>query len=147
MLAIISSVGLGEAGLPVGQRGQALRGARLACGCTVHAGCFSPAGYTAPYLTVFSENSVDVFDVRRAEWVQTVPLKKVKVSPQHGWHGGAYRGLTTLCFLPQVRPLNPEGSLFLYGTEKVRLTYLRNPLAGEEVCACLHLGAFTCAQV
>lgn len=64
-------------------------------------------GYTAPYLTVFSENSIDVFDVRRAEWVQTVPLKK-------------------------VRPLNPEGSLFLYGTEKVRLTYLRNPLAEKD---------------
>ncbi|XP_070084974.1 serine/threonine-protein kinase MRCK gamma isoform X21 [Equus caballus] len=61
-------------------------------------------GYAAPYLTVFSENSIDVFDVRKAEWVQTVPLKK-------------------------VRPLNPEGSLFLYGTEKVRLTYLRNRLA------------------
>lgn len=64
-------------------------------------------GYTAPYLTVFSENSIDVFDVRRAEWVQTVPLKK-------------------------VRPLNPEGSLLLYGTEKVRLTYLRNPLAEKD---------------
>ncbi|KAF5923873.1 hypothetical protein HPG69_011920 [Diceros bicornis minor] len=51
-------------------------------------------GYAAPYLTVFSENSIDVFDVRKAEWVQTVPLKK-------------------------VRPLNPEGSLFLYGTEKL----------------------------
>ena len=35
------------------------------------------AGYAAPYLTVFSENAIDVFDVRRAEWVQTVPLKKV----------------------------------------------------------------------
>ncbi|KAF3822221.1 hypothetical protein GH733_007595 [Mirounga leonina] len=65
-------------------------------------------GYAAPYLTVFSENSIDVFDVRKAEWVQTVPLKK-------------------------VRPLNPEGSLFLFGTEKVRLTYLRNRLAGEDV--------------
>nr|XP_031304423.1 serine/threonine-protein kinase MRCK gamma isoform X6 [Camelus dromedarius] len=64
-------------------------------------------GYAAPYLTVFSENAIDVFDVRRAEWVQTVPLKK-------------------------VRPLNPEGSLFLYGTEKVRLTYLRNPLAEKD---------------
>ncbi|XP_040604851.1 serine/threonine-protein kinase MRCK gamma isoform X4 [Mesocricetus auratus] len=64
-------------------------------------------GYTAPYLTVFSENSIDVFDVRRTEWVQTVPLKK-------------------------VRPLNPEGTLFLYGTEKVRLTYLRNPLAEKD---------------
>ncbi|XP_046499607.1 serine/threonine-protein kinase MRCK gamma isoform X9 [Equus quagga] len=64
-------------------------------------------GYAAPYLTVFSENSIDVFDVRKAEWVQTVPLKK-------------------------VRPLNPEGSLFLYGTEKVRLTYLRNRLAEKD---------------
>ncbi|XP_036783748.2 serine/threonine-protein kinase MRCK gamma isoform X3 [Manis pentadactyla] len=64
-------------------------------------------GYAAPYLTVFSENSIDVFDVRKAEWVQTVPLKK-------------------------VRPLNPEGSLFLYGTEKVRLTYLRNLLAEKD---------------
>ncbi|KAM6158135.1 LOW QUALITY PROTEIN: serine/threonine-protein kinase MRCK gamma [Rhynchocyon petersi] len=64
-------------------------------------------GYTAPYLTVFSENSIDVFDVRRTEWIQTVPLKK-------------------------VRPLNPEGSLFLYGTEKVRLTYLRNQLAEKD---------------
>ncbi|VFV43177.1 serine threonine-protein kinase [Lynx pardinus] len=64
-------------------------------------------GYAAPYLTVFSENSIDVFDVRKAEWVQTVPLKK-------------------------VRPLNPEGSLFLFGTEKVRLTYLRNRLAEKD---------------
>ncbi|XP_060032133.1 serine/threonine-protein kinase MRCK gamma isoform X3 [Erinaceus europaeus] len=64
-------------------------------------------GYSAPYLTVFSDNALDVFDVRRAEWVQTVPLKK-------------------------VRPLNPEGSLFLYGTEKVRLTYLRNRLAEKD---------------
>ncbi|XP_062952071.1 serine/threonine-protein kinase MRCK gamma [Cynocephalus volans] len=64
-------------------------------------------GYAAPYLTVFSDNSIEVFDVRRAEWVQTVPLKK-------------------------VRPLNPEGSLFLYGTEKVRLTYLRNRLAEKD---------------
>uniref|UniRef100_A0A8C0KKP7 non-specific serine/threonine protein kinase n=1 Tax=Canis lupus dingo TaxID=286419 RepID=A0A8C0KKP7_CANLU len=66
-----------------------------------------PAGYAAPYLTVFSENSIDVFDVRKTEWVQTVPLKK-------------------------VRPLNPEGSLFLFGTEKVRLTYLRNRLAEKD---------------
>ncbi|XP_075404130.1 serine/threonine-protein kinase MRCK gamma [Tenrec ecaudatus] len=64
-------------------------------------------GYAAPYLTVFSENSLDVFDVRRAEWVQTVPFKKVRL-------------------------LNPEGSLFLFGTEKVRLTYLRNRLAVKD---------------
>ncbi|XP_076971920.1 serine/threonine-protein kinase MRCK gamma isoform X2 [Tamandua tetradactyla] len=64
-------------------------------------------GYAAPYLTVFSENAINVFDVRRAEWVQTVALKK-------------------------VRALNLEGSLFLYGTEKVRLTYLRNQLAEKD---------------
>ncbi|XP_015266277.1 PREDICTED: serine/threonine-protein kinase MRCK gamma [Gekko japonicus] len=57
--------------------------------------------YNAPYLSVFSENAVDVFDVRKAEWIQTVPLKK-------------------------VRALNLEGSLCIFGTEKVRLTYLRN---------------------
>uniref|UniRef100_A0A6I8P8T1 Serine/threonine-protein kinase MRCK gamma n=1 Tax=Ornithorhynchus anatinus TaxID=9258 RepID=A0A6I8P8T1_ORNAN len=67
----------------------------------------APCGYATPYLTVFSENAIDVFDVRKAEWVQSVPLKK-------------------------VRPLNPEGSLCLYGSEKVRLTYLRNRLAGDE---------------
>lgn len=41
-------------------------------------GSFHPIGYAAPYLTLFSENSIDVFDVRKAEWVQTVPLKKVR---------------------------------------------------------------------
>ena len=67
---------------------------KLCCECTRCALGYSPercltclgdstvshpgyAGYAAPYLTVFSENAIDVFDVRRAEWVQTVPLKKV----------------------------------------------------------------------
>ncbi|XP_064143904.1 serine/threonine-protein kinase MRCK gamma isoform X7 [Loxodonta africana] len=84
-----------------------------------HTLCAAIIGYAAPYLTVFSENSIDVFDVRRAEWVQTMPLKK-------------------------VRPLNPEGSLFLYGTEKVRLTYLRNRLAGEGMCACVRACTSMC---
>ena len=47
-----------------------------------HSTVSCPAGYAAPYLTVFSENSIDVFDVRKTEWVQTVPLKKVRVVPQ-----------------------------------------------------------------
>uniref|UniRef100_A0A5F8GSZ3 CDC42 binding protein kinase gamma n=1 Tax=Monodelphis domestica TaxID=13616 RepID=A0A5F8GSZ3_MONDO len=34
--------------------------------------------------------------------------------------------------IPQVRPLNPEGSLCLFGSEKVRLTYLRNRLAEKD---------------
>ncbi|XP_053305389.1 serine/threonine-protein kinase MRCK gamma [Spea bombifrons] len=59
--------------------------------------------YTAPHLTVFSENAVDIFDVRKSEWIQTVPLKK-------------------------VRPLNYEGSLCVFGSEKMRLVYLRNKL-------------------
>ncbi|XP_029466913.1 serine/threonine-protein kinase MRCK gamma isoform X2 [Rhinatrema bivittatum] len=63
--------------------------------------------YSAPYLTVFSENAVDVFDVRKAEWIQTIPLKK-------------------------VRPLTTDGSLCLYGTEKVRLVYLRNKFAEKD---------------
>lgn len=45
--------------------------------------------------------------------------------------------VSPLCLSPQVRPLNPEGSLFLYGTEKVRLTYLRNQLAGK---GCVQVG-------
>lgn len=47
----------------------------------LHSTVSCPAGYAAPYLTVFGENSIDVFDVRKAEWVQTVPLKKVRACP------------------------------------------------------------------
>uniref|UniRef100_A0A4W4EL58 non-specific serine/threonine protein kinase n=1 Tax=Electrophorus electricus TaxID=8005 RepID=A0A4W4EL58_ELEEL len=65
--------------------------------------------YSAPYLSVYSENAVDVFDVNTMEWIQTVPLKK-------------------------VRPLNPDGSLNLLGTETVRLIYFRNKTAeGDEL--------------
>lgn len=38
------------------------------------------AGYNAPYLSVYSENAVDVFDVNTMEWIQTMPLKKVLFS-------------------------------------------------------------------
>lgn len=37
-------------------------------------------GYNAPYLSVYSENAVDVFDVNTMEWIQTIPLKKVSDS-------------------------------------------------------------------
>lgn len=64
--------------------------------CTVSC----PAGYAAPYLTVFSENAVDVFDVRKAEWVQTVPLKKVRAArtpgPGPGLGGCWAAGLTSV---------------------------------------------------
>ncbi|XP_030626502.1 serine/threonine-protein kinase MRCK alpha isoform X2 [Chanos chanos] len=65
--------------------------------------------YSAPYLSVYSENAVDVFDVNTMEWIQTMPLKK-------------------------VRPLNSDGSLNLLGSETVRLIYFRNKTAeGDEL--------------
>ncbi|NXR50013.1 MRCKA kinase, partial [Hippolais icterina] len=65
--------------------------------------------YNAPYLSVYSENAIDIFDVNSMEWIQTVPLKK-------------------------VRPLNTEGSLNLLGLETVRLIYFKNKMAeGDEL--------------
>lgn len=32
--------------------------------------------YNAPYLSVYSENAVDIFDVNSMEWIQTLPLKR-----------------------------------------------------------------------
>ncbi|XP_048840937.1 serine/threonine-protein kinase MRCK alpha-like isoform X4 [Brienomyrus brachyistius] len=65
--------------------------------------------YSAPYLSVYSENAVDVFDVNTMEWIQTIPLKK-------------------------VRPLNLDGSLNLLGMETVRLIYFKNKMAeGDEL--------------
>ncbi|TNN86018.1 Serine/threonine-protein kinase MRCK alpha [Liparis tanakae] len=64
------------------------------------------ACYNAPYLSVYSENAVDVFDVNTMEWIQTIPLKK-------------------------VRALNIDGSLNLLGLETVRLIYFRNKMAGK----------------
>uniref|UniRef100_A0A673MIA6 Serine/threonine-protein kinase MRCK alpha n=1 Tax=Sinocyclocheilus rhinocerous TaxID=307959 RepID=A0A673MIA6_9TELE len=65
--------------------------------------------YNAPYLSVYSENAVDVFEVNTMEWIQTIPLKK-------------------------VRPLNMDGSLNLLGLETVRLIYFRNKTAeGDEL--------------
>ncbi|XP_063800882.1 serine/threonine-protein kinase MRCK gamma isoform X2 [Pseudophryne corroboree] len=63
--------------------------------------------YTSPHLTAYSENAIDIFDVRKSEWTQTVHLKK-------------------------VRSLNYEGSLCVFGTEKVRLVYIRNKLADQD---------------
>ncbi|XP_041108680.1 serine/threonine-protein kinase MRCK alpha-like isoform X3 [Polyodon spathula] len=65
--------------------------------------------YNAPYLSVYSENAVDVFDINTMEWIQTVPLKK-------------------------VRPLNTDGSLNILGLETIRLIYFKNKMAeGDEL--------------
>ncbi|XP_016401549.1 serine/threonine-protein kinase MRCK alpha [Sinocyclocheilus rhinocerous] len=67
------------------------------------------SSYNAPYLSVYSENAVDVFDVNTMEWIQTMPLKK-------------------------VHPLNADGSLNLLGLETVRLIYFKNKTAeGDEL--------------
>uniref|UniRef100_A0ABM5FNZ8 non-specific serine/threonine protein kinase n=1 Tax=Pogona vitticeps TaxID=103695 RepID=A0ABM5FNZ8_9SAUR len=69
----------------------------------------SSSCYNAPYLSVYSENAVDIFDVNSMEWIQTIPLKK-------------------------VRPLNTEGSLNILGLETVRLIYFKNKMAeGDEL--------------
>ncbi|CAM4649195.1 unnamed protein product [Leuciscus chuanchicus] len=65
--------------------------------------------YNAPYLSVYSENAVDVFDVNTMDWIQTMPLKN-------------------------VHPLNADGSLNLLGLETVRLIYFKNKTAeGDEL--------------
>ncbi|XP_021121153.1 serine/threonine-protein kinase MRCK alpha isoform X5 [Heterocephalus glaber] len=65
--------------------------------------------YNAPYLSVYSENAVDIFDVNSMEWIQTLPLKK-------------------------ARPLNIDGSLNLLGLETIRLIYFKNKMAeGDEL--------------
>ncbi|XP_064197109.1 serine/threonine-protein kinase MRCK alpha-like isoform X6 [Anguilla rostrata] len=65
--------------------------------------------YNAPYLSVYSENAVDVFDINTMEWIQTIPLKK-------------------------VRPLNTDGSLNLLVLETIRLIYFKNKMAeGDEL--------------
>ncbi|XP_060056488.1 serine/threonine-protein kinase MRCK alpha-like [Erinaceus europaeus] len=65
--------------------------------------------YNAPYLSMYSENAVDIFDVNSMEWIQTIPLKK-------------------------VRPLNSEGSLNILLLETIRLIYFKNKMKnGDEL--------------
>lgn len=56
---------------------------------------------SASHLTVYSENGVDIFDLQTGDWIQTIPLRK-------------------------LRPLNSEGSLNLLSSEPPRLIYLSN---------------------
>ncbi|XP_021567293.1 serine/threonine-protein kinase MRCK alpha-like [Carlito syrichta] len=64
--------------------------------------------YNAPYLSVYSENAVDIFDVNSTKWIQTIPLRK-------------------------VRPLNSKGSLNLH-LETIRLIYFKNKMTtGDEL--------------
>ncbi|XP_028996108.1 serine/threonine-protein kinase MRCK alpha isoform X3 [Betta splendens] len=91
-------------GVYVDSQGRRSRQQELMWPATPTAAC-----YNAPYLSVYSENAVDVFDVNTMEWIQTIPLKK-------------------------VRPLNVDGSLNLLGLETVRLIYFRNKMAeGDEL--------------
>ncbi|XP_078090200.1 serine/threonine-protein kinase MRCK beta isoform X2 [Mustelus asterias] len=58
-------------------------------------------GYTSSYLTVYSEYGVDIFDVNTMEWVQTIPLRK-------------------------IRPLNADGTLNQLNSEPPRLIYFKS---------------------
>ncbi|XP_076129094.1 serine/threonine-protein kinase MRCK alpha isoform X3 [Alosa pseudoharengus] len=94
----------GSLGVYVDWQGRRSRQQELMWPAVPTACCFS-----APYLSVYSENAVDVFDVNSMEWIQTIPLKK-------------------------ARPLNIDGSLNLLGWETVRLVYFRNKMAeGDEL--------------
>lgn len=58
-------------------------------------------GHATSYLSIYSEYGVDVFDVNTMEWVQTIPLRK-------------------------IRPLNAEGTLNQLNSEPPRLIYFKN---------------------
>lgn len=89
-------------GVYVDCQGRRARGRELMWPSSPSACC-----YSAPYLSVYSENAVDVFDVKTMDWVQTVPLRK-------------------------VRSLNSDGMLSVFGSETVRLMYLSNKLTGRD---------------
>nr|XP_009860020.1 serine/threonine-protein kinase MRCK alpha isoform X1 [Ciona intestinalis]XP_026692048.1 serine/threonine-protein kinase MRCK alpha isoform X1 [Ciona intestinalis] len=66
--------------------------------------------YNRPYLVVYSENAIDIFDPASMEWLQTIPLKK-------------------------VRPLSTDGSLNLAcSMEPPKLVHLKNKYdEGDEI--------------
>ncbi|XP_078000792.1 serine/threonine-protein kinase MRCK alpha-like isoform X2 [Glandiceps talaboti] len=68
--------------------------------------------YVKPYLTVYSETAVDIFDVHKMEWLQTIPIR-------------------------QTRPLSTEGSMNVSQVTEghmPRLIFFKNILtAGDSV--------------
>jgi len=61
----------------------------------------------APYLLVYSENAIDVFDYSSIEWLQTIPLKR-------------------------VRPLSSNGLINVaYSMEPAKLVFMQNKRAGK----------------
>ena len=68
------------------------------------------SAYMSPYLTIWAENVAFVYDTTTAEWLQTIPLKRVK-------------------------PLCRDGSIGLsYVSDIPRLVYFRNIYHGEFDC-------------
>ena len=67
------------------------------------------AAYMSPYLTIWAENVAFVYDTTTAEWLQTIPLKRVK-------------------------PLCRDGSIGLsYVSDIPRLVYFRNVYHGKSL--------------
>ncbi|XP_032803693.1 serine/threonine-protein kinase MRCK alpha-like isoform X1 [Petromyzon marinus] len=91
-------------GIYVDRQGRRSRQQELMWPAPPTACCYNP-----PYLSVYSENTVDIFNIITMEWIQTLPLKKIK-------------------------PLNPQGTLNLLPSEPVRLIYFQNKQAeGEDL--------------
>ena len=38
-----------------------------------------PAVYKEPYLLVYCESGLEVYDIGTAKWIQTIPIRKVTV--------------------------------------------------------------------
>ncbi|XP_013886598.1 serine/threonine-protein kinase MRCK beta [Austrofundulus limnaeus] len=83
-------------GIYVDGHGRRSRTQELMWPATVLACCSNSS-----HLTVYSEYGVDVFDIQTTEWVQTIPLRK-------------------------IRPLNVEGTLNLFASEPPRLIFFSN---------------------
>uniref|UniRef100_A0A3B3RZ02 Serine/threonine-protein kinase MRCK alpha n=1 Tax=Paramormyrops kingsleyae TaxID=1676925 RepID=A0A3B3RZ02_9TELE len=98
--------------------------------------------YNAPYLSVYSENAVDVFDVNTMEWIQTIPLKKVGVGAGpacvFGWGWGGSQGSTThQCFFNPVFK-NLRWSTFLLPPSSLpHSSHFCWELGGTQSAACL----------
>ena len=70
------------------------------------------ATYNSPYLTVWCENVAFIYDVNSAEWLQTLPLRRLTDSP--------------------VKQLCKNGSLTLTCvSDVIRLVYFRNIYDGQ----------------
>ncbi|CAL9691913.1 unnamed protein product [Knipowitschia caucasica] len=87
-------------GIYVTHQGKRSRARELMWAATPTAFCSSSA-----HLTVYSEYGVDIYDLHTSDWIQTIPVRK-------------------------LRPLNTDGSLNLINSDPHRLIYLQKTEGG-----------------